>query len=100
MNSMNLNIKLVEKSIHVKFSKEIIQQQNYSMDEEVNFTELIIILSELNESITIIPESYETFKTENPNQSDENYKIISYLYRILKSYNECYIEIFPIVAEE
>lgn len=90
---MNIKVKHNNKQIIVEFENECIPNQIYKLGENINLTDLVKYISDINNYIEINPENFEKFKNKSKCEDKEILKIIEYIYKIFDAYNKSYQEV-------
>lgn len=97
---MLVDIRLKENKIEVEFSDELLPIQVYDIEKEVNFTELVKIISDIDENLIINPSNFGEWKGIKEHEDERIVKVGEYIYKILNAYIKSFNEVCPEIVEE
>lgn len=89
---MKLNITREDKSL--KIIHEDKQKFIFDIDGTVDLNEFIKYTSESEEIIDCEPESFDAFKTGDPDIKEEALKLVEYIFKIIDAFNASYTEVY------
>lgn len=93
---MDIRVTFNANTLNIIFDDILIPNQSFSLEENINLTELVKSISNIAEKLIITPVSYDEFKKENE-CNDITLKIVEYIYKILDAYNRSYDEVYPTI---
>lgn len=66
----------------------------FNLSSTVNMTDLVHYISDHEKKIECHPSSLEEFKIEHEEATPETCKLVEYVFKVIKAFNESYDEVF------
>jgi len=97
---VEIMLEIKEEKIIIGFGSSDIEDIIYSLENEINLTQLVNVISELDKELTPKPINFEAFTGTVQQANPTLTKVVEYIYKVIETYNLCFRKVYETQTQE